>query len=391
MTQDSAAGTPTPVPSLIGGPLHWLGARLGLVNVQTGNSIALGLAIAAGLWLVLLVLALVGGSMDRVFALDVIGAHARILLAIPLMFVCEKSVNPHLARLSNSLIASGVVREHARGEYLRLVTRFNRDISSPIVEAVLVLIAFAVLWAPSEMHLPGATGAVLERAEHGKVAPAGLWYGLICLPLFQFLVFRWAWRLAMWWLFVWRVSRLDLHLVPTHPDRAAGLGYLSSVQGAFVSLTAAISVTIAGSIAEDIALTGTRLNDLYPLLAVVLLIDAVLFLAPLYFFVSALRGARSRGLVEYMDLAAGYVSSFEKKWLRGGAKDESLLGSADVQSLADLDSAVSIVVDTRIAPVSHALLSRFALWAIVPFAPLLLFEFPLQELVTDALKMIIGR
>ena len=47
------------------------------------------------------------------------------------------------------------------------------------------------------------------------------------LPIFQFLLCRWYFRLFIWARFLWQVSRIDLSLVPTHPDRVGGLGFLS--------------------------------------------------------------------------------------------------------------------------------------------------------------------
>jgi hypothetical protein len=40
----------------------------------------------------------------------------------------------------------------------------------------------------------------------------------VSLPVFQFLFWRWNWRLLLWWQLIWRISRLDFQLIPTHPD-----------------------------------------------------------------------------------------------------------------------------------------------------------------------------
>jgi hypothetical protein len=374
---------------MIGGPLHRLGALLRLVNVETGHSVHLGIAIAAILWLALTALAFIEGIQDRIFSLSVIGGHARILIAIPLLFLCESAINPHLRRFTDGLISGRVVSGPSEEALRNEIQRFNRRVRSPLAELAIVLIAVASFWAPADAVLPGATGT------EGASAPAELplaaqWYWIVCLPVFRFLIFRWAWRLVLWWIFLWRVSRLDLNLLATHPDRAAGLGYLSSVHGAFVSLIAAISFIIAAALAEDIVLTGVTLKELYPMIAAVLVADAALFVAPMYMFISNLRGARSRGLITYMDLASGYVNAFDRKWVHGAPRDEPLLGSPDIQSLADLSSSIAIIEETRIAPVSHALFIRFGLWALIPLSPLLLFEFPLDELAARALGMLIG-
>jgi hypothetical protein len=52
------------------------------------------------------------------------------------------------------------------------------------------------------------------------------WFVYVSLPVYQFMLFRWLFRIFVWSRFLWQVSRLDLHLVPTHPDRADGLGFV---------------------------------------------------------------------------------------------------------------------------------------------------------------------
>src|ERR1022692_4946351 len=81
--------------SLLGGPLHRLGRRVGLVRGT--NTVALGLALGVGASVILVLLAIVGGVTENVFSLSVIGAHVRLLLVIPLFFICESLLDPRAA------------------------------------------------------------------------------------------------------------------------------------------------------------------------------------------------------------------------------------------------------------------------------------------------------
>jgi hypothetical protein len=47
----------------------------------------------------------------------------------------------------------------------------------------------------------------------------------------HFALYRWTYRYFVWALLLWRISRLDLHLMPTDPDGAGGL--LSVTQNRF--------------------------------------------------------------------------------------------------------------------------------------------------------------
>ena len=98
--------------SLLGGPLHRLGIRLGLVRGGT-NTVALGLALGLFLWSVLLAFAFFEGVSDKLFSLSVIGGHVRLLLVIPLFFLCESLLDTRLRVFVSVIVRSGVVPKNA--------------------------------------------------------------------------------------------------------------------------------------------------------------------------------------------------------------------------------------------------------------------------------------
>src|ERR1700722_12523478 len=94
--------------SVIGGLLYWLGCRLGLVRGES-NTIAIGIALGGSLWTVQLALFVMDGMGNRIFSLSVIGAHVRLLVAIPLFFVCEAWLTPRMAAFVRGIVNSGLV------------------------------------------------------------------------------------------------------------------------------------------------------------------------------------------------------------------------------------------------------------------------------------------
>ncbi len=202
------------------------------------------------------------------------------------------------------------------------------------------------------------------------------------MPVFRFLMFRWLWRLGLWSYFLWRLAKLELQLVPTHPDGVAGLGYLELVQTHFAPLILAISAVQSSSFAEEISTGASAFEALYPALAIILLVDAVVFLGPPFIFSPKLWACRVKGLSDYMVLASSYVNGFDKKWLGAGAcPEEPLLGTPDLQSLADLANSINIVRNMSFVPVSPRLLTSLLIAALLPLVPLLLFKYPVAELV----------
>ena len=98
--------------SLLGGPLHRLGRRLGLVRGET-NTVALGLVLGLLPWSILLALASIGGVSGRLFSLSAIAGDVRLLVVIPLFFLCESSLDPRLRDFVSTIVRSGVVPSSA--------------------------------------------------------------------------------------------------------------------------------------------------------------------------------------------------------------------------------------------------------------------------------------
>ena len=213
----------------------------------------------------------------------------------------------------------------------------------------------------------------MARRRRGRWQPslAGWWFGCVSLPLFQFILLRWYFRLFVWARFLWRVSRIELKLVPTHPDRCGGLGFLASVCPAFAPVLLAQGAVLAGTIANKIFFAGAKLPQFK--LEIIVLVAVMLFsvLGPLLVFMPVLRHAKRVGLREYGSLAQRYVREFDQKWLRGRAPSEdTLLGSGDIQSLADLGNSFEVVRGMRAVPFTRDAILQLAVFTLLPLAPL---------------------
>jgi len=376
--------------SLLGGPLHRLGCRLGLVRGGT-HTVRLGLALGLIPWVILMTLALIEGAGHPLFSTSVIGVHARLLLAIPLFFLCESLLDPRVTMFVRTIVRSEVVPRHALPALESEIARINRWKDSWLPEAICLLAAVLLSLFASQLHLSGTTAAYDPGRAATEVTMAGQWYLIVCLTLFRFLMIRWIWRFGLWCFFLWRVAKLKLHLVPTHPDGTAGLGYLEIVHAHFIPLILAISVVQAAMLAEEISSGTASFEAIYPAFALVLAVVAVLFLGPLFIFMPKLLACRVKGLSDYMVFGSSYVNGFNRKWLSAGDQDrEPLLGTADLQSLADLGNSISVVREMRVVPISLHLLKNFALAALLPFLPLLLFKYPVAELAQKFFARLTG-
>jgi hypothetical protein len=378
--------------SLFGGPLHRLGCRLGLVRGET-DTIRLGLALGLMAWGILVLLALLQGTGHKFFSLAVIGGHVRLLAVIPLFFVCETWVAPRMAEFVRNIVSSGLVPKAEMPSLASAIGRVGRIKDSWLAEVILILVIFVLPMTGVMPAIPGRTGSLTSIISQsgGKLTWVSGWYLGFCLPLFRFLLVRWLWHLGLWWYFLWRVNKLKLHLIPIHSDGAAGLGYLEVVHEHFSPLILAISAVLAASFAEEISSGTMAFEALYHLVPVVLLLNAVLFIGPLFIFSYKLWICWSTGWSEYMAMAARYTDAFDRKWIRDeNATGDDQLGTPDMQSLADLTNSVNVVRNMRWVPVSRRLIVEFASYAILPLLPLLLFKYPVTELAEKLFRSLSG-
>jgi hypothetical protein len=106
-------------------------------------------------------------------------------------------------------------------------------------------------------------------------------------------------------------------------------------------------------------------------------------------FAPQLAEAKRRGNREYGALAERYVREFDTKWLRGGAPaDEALVGSGDIQSLADLANSFEVVRTMRFTPVTREALLRLVAATLAPLVPLALTMMSLEELLKQLLGIV---
>ncbi|MET1083326.1 MAG: hypothetical protein ABWY12_09810 [Burkholderiales bacterium] len=381
---------------VLGGPLYQLMRRTHLSGdvLEMVSRRVIVLALIA--WLPLLVLSIAeghawGGSVKLPFLMDV-DVHARFLLALPLFIVAELVVHQRMRVVVGAFVKRGLVPDEARATFDTAVASAMRLRNSIVVESLMIAVVYGVgvllVWRTrAAIDVPTWYG----MAAAGKLQPtlAGWWFGCVSLPIIQFILLRWYFRLFIWTRFLWQVSRIELRLVPTHPDRAGGLGFLSTVTHAFAPLLAGQGVLLASVMANKIFYAGAKLTDFKLELLAMVIMMLFFVLAPLLVFTPRLARTKRKGLLEYGGLAQRYVREFDEKWLRGGAPaDEPLVGSGDIQSLADLGNSFEVVKGMKPVPFGKDTVLQLAVISLAPVAPLVLTMIPLGELIDQFLKIV---
>jgi hypothetical protein len=381
---------------VLGGPLYQLVRRAHL----SGDGLELLrrriVVLALVAWLPpLLLAALAGrawGTAVAVPFLRDVEVHTRFLLTLPLLIVAELVVHQRMRPVIRQFIERGLIPPASRPRFDAAVAAAVRLRNSVAAELLLIAVVytFALYFWPRYVALDTATWYALPAAGGRDLTPAGRWLVYISLPLFQFLLLRWYFRLFVWIRFLWHVRGCELSLVPTHPDRVGGLGFLSGTVVAFAPLLLAHGTLLAGAIASRIFFRSATLLQFKVELIVVVAFLLLLVLGPLLLFMPHLAKARRIGLREYGTLAQRYVREFDDKWLRGGAPPgEPLVGSADIQSLADLGNSYEIIRDMRAVPFTRDTVIQLAVITLIPVAPLLLTMISLEELLKRLLQILL--
>ena len=374
---------------VLGGPLFQLLRRAHLADDALMLVRQRVLVIALVAWLPLLLLTalegqLWGGGVTMPFLLD-LEVHIRFLVALPLLIIAELVVHQRMRPLLQLFLERNLIPENAMARFEAAIASAFRLRNSVLAEVLLIAFVYGVgiliVWRQYSA-LDAATWYAIPSPEGAKLSLAGLWYGYVSLPIFQFLLIRWYFRLFVWARFLWQVSRIELSLVPTHPDRVGGLGFLANTVYAFAVLAVAHGALLAGLLANRIVHLGAALPQFKVEVAVLVVFLLCVVLGPLLVFAPLLAQAKRQGLRDYGTLAGRYVREFDGKWLRGGAPaGEPFVGSADIQSLADLANGYEVVRTTRLAPITKEAILRLAAATLAPLVPLLLTMMPFEELV----------
>jgi len=301
-------------------------------------------------------------------------------------------VHQRLRPLILQFVEREIVSADALPQFQAIIGSAMRLRNSVLIEVLMVALVFTgghYLWS-SQMALETATWfSVLVDGRH-QLSPAGYWYTYVSIPVFQFIFFRWYFRVFIWARFLWQVARIDLHLVPTHPDRAGGLGFLAGSVAAFVPLLLAQGVLIAGMIANRIFYEGASLLAFKPEIAAFVVFALLVTLGPLCVFAPRLAQSKRQGLCEYGALASRYVREFDRKWLRDAPpQDEPLVGSGDIQSLNDLAGSFEVIQGMRLFPFGKAVVMQTAIVTLLPVLPLALTLISLEELLKSLLGILL--
>jgi hypothetical protein len=381
---------------LLGGPLFQLLRRAHLANDALMMVRQRMLVFILVVWCPLVVLAAFEGQLwsnsVAVPLLFDIEVHVRFLVAMPVLILAELVIHQRMRPLLQQFDERNLIPESAVDQFMQAVNAAFRLRNSVWAEVVLILVVYgigiSVVWR-QYFALDAATWYTSVSADGSALTLAGSWYCYVSLPIFQFLLLRWYFRMFIWGRFLWHISRIPLRLVPTHPDRLGGLGFISGQVRAFSLIGVALGALLAGNLANQIFFMGATLPQFKLEIGCLVIGVICLALGPLLLLAPLLSRTKRTGLIEYGTLAQRYVAEFDHKWLRDSQVDNSsFLGSGDIQSLADLGNSFEVISSMRVIPVNRDDVFRLAIATLAPIVPLGLTMMSPEELLNIMLKFL---
>ena len=379
----------------LGGPVYQLLIRAGLVRPPLDRLKWRLLFIVAVAWAPLLVLTLLDGRFlggVKIPFLHDFEVQARLLASLPLLIAAEVTIHNRMTAILHQFRERKIVTGALEARFQEIndsAMRLRNSVAVEVGLAVAVLLIGRLTWQGIAALQSDTWYASLVSGVRTNT-PAGIWYQFVSVPISQFILLRWLYRLLVWWRFLGQVSRLELNLVPTHPDRNCGLGFLDGIAVAMAPFLLAHSCLLSGYLANRILWEGARLPDYYVEIGAMAAYLFALTLGPLCVFTPCLLKAKIQGLLRYGKFASDYVIAFDRKWIGGERPpDEPLVGTGDIQSLADLANSFAVVQSIIPFPFGRSSIIGVVVLTALPLLPLALTMFSLQEIAMRLVKIVL--
>lgn len=345
-------------------------------------------------WLPLMILSLCGGHAvsdeTKVPFFSDPEVHVRLLFSLPLLQLAEASIAFSLSVQANHLLGMKIVAESDRSKFRSFQAEILRWRESGIVEGVILVLAYLMSFV-LRLYVGFSDGMSSWERVSGTVTIAGWWHMLVSLPILYFFMLRWLLIFVLWSAFLYRVSRLDLKFTPTHPDHAGGIGFLGWGIASFSLVLMSISAVFSAGMASEIYQHGESLSSLKYHVIIFVVVALLVLHAPLLSFSPKLARCRFRGLLQFGALVWEHDRAFDEKWIEHTPPEgvESILGTADVQSMSDIATCYGHINEMWPIPFDTKAFAVLVLSALLPLVPLVGTQIPLQEIFAKLGEMLI--
>jgi len=363
-----------------------------ILGLSAGQMVALVVAIT---WVPLVVLGAIQGlvwgpSGAQSVLMDPM-IFARFLVALPILIIAPSKCSQIVNAVMRHFPDAGLVTGAELGNFSAIVSsqiKLRNSRAAKWICVVLACVGSALMTVLILPRTPVSWRTVNWGGQH-SLSLAGWWFVAVSQPIYLFVLLRFLYRIALWWRFLWRTSRLNLNLHAVHPDGAGGLGFLGLTLDAFKLPSFGISASFAGSLADLILLKAVPPNEIkYEILGVALIVVGS-FVVPLSFFYNReLSRARHRDVLNYWVLLEAQLRQFERKWIAPGSEPTDTLSGTDFSEATDLSSILERAQGMTLLPFQLSDFLFLVAAVLLPFLPVAALVVPLSNILKTILRLI---
>jgi len=371
-----------------GGPFYRAQQAVGLIGPHhwnLGRRILFTLTVA---WLPLVILTALFYPHFLINLLRDYHVNARLLLAVPALLAGQSLMESRFRLMVQHLREAKLLGPADYGQMDQVIARLVRWSNSWLPELLIVVVVYAnavVIW--HERVGENWAWAVIQIGATTHLSPAGWYFGLVSQGIYRFLVGLCMWKWCLWIFYLFKLSRLYLKLVATHPDHHGGIGFLGLSPIAFAPIAFAISLAIGSNWRYQILYAGAHLASFKIQAIVLLAVILIVAMGPLVFFVPRLGRLRRSGIMQYGVLAQIHSTDFHEKWIEHRAgREEEFLAAPEVSTLTDYGSSYDNIEAMQPFPFDKGAFASLALAVAVPMLPAILAEIPLAVVLRELLK-----
>ncbi|MCU0736389.1 MAG: hypothetical protein MUF20_12885 [Methylotetracoccus sp.] len=315
------------------------------------------------------------------------GVNVRCLVAIPLFIAAEGVSHRLTVSLMPYFVTSGLVSAADVPRFrtiLRDLARLRDTVYPWVVILALVVAVESVAMSVADTHELIWAGPPGDTAALGF---GGWWYLYVARSIFLVLLLAWVWRVILLLILFLRISRLDLKIVPTHPDGAGGLRFIERFPRAFSPVLLGISSVMAAKWAHDVVYHGTDVQSLRVNMISLAVVLLVIFSAPYLMWIGRLLSAKKQALLDYGALVGDHGRLVRRRWIEKGAvDDEAILAAPELGPVADTVALYETVQKMSIVPLGKAAFLALAVPIAIPMLAVIAIQIPLKDILLTLLK-----
>jgi len=373
-----------------GGPFYRAQEALRLVHPDrwnVGKRVIFALAIG---WLPLVLITLLLNPRALAGLLTDYTVNARMLFGVPILLAGQPVMETAFRAIVRAIRDAGLLTPSDTDRLDQTLARLIRLRDSVIPELIFVVMAYAKVAETVKTQLMyvrpwGLVGTGVEI----HLSTAGWYYVLVSQLLYQLLILISIWKWLLWCIFLYRLSKMDLQLVPTHPDQHGGIGFLglspAAITPTFLVISAVIGATWRAEILREHVHWLSFKVEAIVLFGVVLIVT----LGPLLLFVPRLTRLRRLGIFEYGALGQFESMQFHKRWIQHRVgREEEFPASPEASTLTDYGSSYQNIERLQPFPFDQGAFFALILAVAIPLLPVVLAEVPFVTVLKALLEAV---